>query len=81
MSDRYEYTDLANYNSEVARGIVHTPEWKARMAVEQERFNANKVARIKAEGGEEVSPGCWIIPPRPQPKRWWQFGTKQGLSA
>ena len=37
--ERYEFADLATYNSEVARGIVHTPEWDARMAEDQERFN------------------------------------------
>lgn len=30
---------LALYNSEVARGIVHTDEWKAVMAALQKRFN------------------------------------------
>jgi hypothetical protein len=35
----YEFAQLATYNAEVARGIVHTPEWKAKMAHEQERFD------------------------------------------
>lgn len=35
----FDVRDLAIYNAEVARGIVHTPEWKAKMAAEQERFN------------------------------------------
>ena len=30
---------LACYNSEIARGIVHTDEWKTQMAVLQARFN------------------------------------------
>ena len=30
---------LANYNAEVARGIVHTAEYDARMADEQKAFN------------------------------------------
>jgi hypothetical protein len=34
----YEFAALATYNSERARGIVHTPEWVARMVTEQERF-------------------------------------------
>jgi len=33
------YWDLATYNAEVHRGIVHTPEYDARMAVQQRRFN------------------------------------------
>jgi hypothetical protein len=35
----FEFMELATYNSEVARGLLHTPEWKAKMAAEQERFN------------------------------------------
>lgn len=30
---------LATYNSEVARGIVHTEKWKAHMVKLQERFD------------------------------------------
>jgi hypothetical protein len=33
-------TRLATYNSEVHRGLVHTPEWKAYMAAEQVWFDA-----------------------------------------
>jgi hypothetical protein len=32
---------LAQYNAEVARGIVHTPEWDERMAKYQAEFDAN----------------------------------------
>lgn len=35
----YRWADLARYNSEKARGIVHTPEWEALMAQEQARFD------------------------------------------
>ena len=31
--------DLAVYNSEVARGIVHTPEWDTKMAQKQSAYN------------------------------------------
>jgi hypothetical protein len=31
--------DLAVYNAEVHRGIVHTPEYDERMAEEQRRFD------------------------------------------
>lgn len=34
-----EFDVLARYNAEVVRGIVHTPEWRAKMAELQERFN------------------------------------------
>lgn len=43
----HRWNDLATYNGEVARGLVHTPEWKAKMAKEQELFNA------EMKGGEE----------------------------
>lgn len=33
-----EVEELARYNAEVARGIVHTTEWKAKMAEQQRRF-------------------------------------------
>ena len=32
--------ELAIYNAEVARGIVHTPEWDAKMAELQREFDA-----------------------------------------
>jgi hypothetical protein len=37
--DPYRWTELATYNSERARGIVHMPEWVRLMAAEQEAFN------------------------------------------
>ncbi len=36
MPDRFEV--LARYNTEVAHGIVHTPEWDEQMAVLQAEF-------------------------------------------
>jgi hypothetical protein len=39
LPSEWEFWDLATYNAECYRGIVHTPEYDARMAVEQERFN------------------------------------------
>lgn len=33
------FHDLATYHCEVDRGIMHTPEWQARMAALQEQFN------------------------------------------
>lgn len=38
----YRWNALATYNAERARGIVHTEEWKAKMVVEQEHFNAEQ---------------------------------------
>jgi hypothetical protein len=34
-----EWGDLATYNSEKARGIVHTPEWVKKMAWKQKAYN------------------------------------------
>jgi hypothetical protein len=34
----HDFDDLARYNSERARGIMHTPEWTARMASLQEEW-------------------------------------------
>jgi hypothetical protein len=34
----YEFEALAVYNGEVARGLVHTPEYDRIMATEQQRF-------------------------------------------
>lgn len=34
-----EFNQLAKYNSEVARGIMHTEEWKQKMAQLQKTYN------------------------------------------
>lgn len=39
-----QWGDLATYNSEVARGIVHTAEYDALMAVKQRRYDDEVVA-------------------------------------
>jgi len=46
----YEFQDLAVYNSERARGIVHTEEWDQRMAIQQRLFNEQQLRRWDAEG-------------------------------
>lgn len=38
--ERAEYEQLAIYNSEVARGIQHTLEWRLKMVEIQARWNA-----------------------------------------
>jgi len=35
----WAFDDLARYNAEVARGLVHTPEWAERMAAQQATFD------------------------------------------
>ena len=42
---RHEVDQLATYNAERARGIVHTDRWKAEMAEVQRRFNWAMKAR------------------------------------
>lgn len=37
--DKEDWAHLETYNQECARGIVHTQEWRERMAREQERFD------------------------------------------
>ncbi len=38
--DEFELTTLGAYNAEVHHGLIHTKEWRARMAILQERFDA-----------------------------------------
>lgn len=45
MAEDTDWFDLATYNSEAARGLVHTDEWKARMELEQRRFDFKSAAR------------------------------------
>jgi hypothetical protein len=40
----YELNQLATYNAERSRGIVHTPEWDAKMAALQRRFNEGRAS-------------------------------------
>lgn len=43
---RQEVETLATFNAECSRGLVHTPEWMAKMAALQERFDgASAVTR------------------------------------
>lgn len=56
--DPYEFDALATYNSEVGRGIVHTPEWVEQMRHEKARFDALQRSRAEREG--------WIIVGPPQ---------------
>ena len=45
---------MAQYNSERARGILHTAEWQNQMAREQELFDAETRAFAAARGVEIV---------------------------
>ena len=47
-----EFDTLARYNSEHARGIVHTGQWQERMAVLQARYGAADRERAQHEAAE-----------------------------
>ena len=46
-TEQHRWTELADYNSRVSKGIVHTPEFVARMEIEQAAFNAEMAARYR----------------------------------
>lgn len=62
---------LGYYNGEVARGLVHTEEWKQHMREEQDWFDERRRHEMIDQGGEEVSPGVWLVP-APRRRRFWE---------
>ena len=56
ISDQ-EISQLATYNEEVSRGIVHTETWKLRMSVLQELFDD------RHKGFPRVGPYVIVGPP------------------
>jgi len=44
------YTPLAAYNSEVARGIIHTEKWQEKMKKLQTEYNKEMRVFYKAKG-------------------------------
>jgi hypothetical protein len=67
---------LARYNAECARGIVHTDEWRARMADFQRRFGEEVRAGLVEQGLTEVDDGIWMT--TTMPKHWWDRFTGLG---
>jgi hypothetical protein len=62
----YDLNALATYNAETARGIVHTDEWRAKMAEHQRAFNAEVFGDpVLIPGKMYISPVCRKIP-------WWR---------
>jgi hypothetical protein len=53
-SSFYQFNDLATYNSERARGIVHTPEWVEKMAEQQRLFDDGQRAWMTQNGVEVI---------------------------
>lgn len=66
--DNYRWHALATYNAERDRGLLHTPQWHAAMAIEQEAFNAEQDEARRARGGHEIEPGVWVFT---TPARFW----------
>ena len=65
MSTPDSFEMLAVYNSERARGIVHTPEWDARMAALQVKFDeavAAKLPDYRTADGTYIFPGYDRMP-------------------
>jgi len=56
---------LATYNSEVMRGLVHTPEWRERMAQLQDQFNIETYGMTTAE-----MHGQLLVRDAPRLRRW-----------
>jgi hypothetical protein len=46
-TEEYRFAALAEYNTERARGIVHTEEWRKRMKKEQAKFDAEMRAELE----------------------------------
>lgn len=75
MSDEpYEFAALVQFNSEVARGIMHTPEWVEKMAAEQLRFHDQQKREWIALGATRLANGNLSLPIEyVRPSRWWRW--------
>lgn len=71
LDDDIRISRLARFNGERARGIAHTEAWTDLMADEQEWWNQRQTAEMLEQGGEEVSPGVWLVPAA-RKRRWWR---------
>lgn len=49
-------SDLARYNGERARGIVHTPEWQQRMSRLQDMFDEQQRLEFGPQPSRPVRP-------------------------
>ena len=46
-----EFNQLATYNAERGRGLLHAAEWQGKMAVLQQRFDVAERRRFEARRG------------------------------
>jgi hypothetical protein len=67
----YRWEALSRYNSECSRGVVHTAEVDAAMAVEQVAFDETQRAERLAKGWYEYEDGVWAA--WNTRCRWWQW--------
>lgn len=51
FSEPYPFAQLAQYNSEVGRGVVHEPWMVERMAIQQAYFDQQLLDEARAAGG------------------------------
>lgn len=57
------WSELAAYNTRVAQGVVHTPDYVKRMAAQQATFAREQERDLRTRGFEERD-GYWIGPAR-----------------
>jgi hypothetical protein len=50
-----ELNQLGTYNAERARGIMHTAQWQAQMAILQARFNEDERARVERRRRQDIA--------------------------
>lgn len=56
-----EFNALAQYNSEKARGIVHTPEYNKAMEIMQEKYNERLAKFNTAQQSVHLIKSRWAI--------------------
>jgi hypothetical protein len=76
------WVTLGRYNAEVARGIVHTEEWRVQMADLQRQFDEEQHANLIEQGMTDRGDGIWMTTTRRRSwrerfrdGRWWQSWT------
>ena len=45
----WKFKQLATYNAEVQRGIVHTKDWTEKMKVHQDKYNNMRLEHFKTK--------------------------------
>jgi len=63
------WVTLGRCNAEVARGIVHTEDWRTEMANLQRQFNEEQRDKLIEQGMTDRGDGMWMAATKP--RRWW----------